>query len=206
MNYLAHTLLSTKSVDYQLGNLLADPLKGRAWAGCRQQHIDGMMMHKAIDVFTDANPHVKRAKDRLGSGYLKGVVIDIVFDHFISQHWQRFVTIDFETFVETFYRQSEQQLGQLPKEGAAFINKVIRYDFFHLYGQFSQLQKVFEKFDQRLSARILKKENTQQYFPRLSEHYTAIEDDFLQFFPELIQLFKVRSGATQTAHYFRLSG
>ncbi len=31
MNYLAHTLLSKSNIEFQLGNLLADPLKGKRW-------------------------------------------------------------------------------------------------------------------------------------------------------------------------------
>ncbi len=202
MNYLAHTLLSKKSIDYQLGNLLADPLKGRSWYGCSQEHINGMLMHRSIDSFTDSNKHVRRAKSRLGDGYLKGVVVDIMFDHFITCHWQQFVNIDFEMFVEDFYRHSAKQISQLPEEGAVFIQKVIRYDFFHLYGQVEQLQHVFKKFDERLSARILQKESTSQYFPRLKTNYAEIEVDFLQFFPELIRFFIDQSQANRGEHYF----
>ncbi len=107
MNYLAHTLLSTNHIDYQLGNLLADPLKGRAWKGCSQQHLDGLKMHKAIDRFTDNSPYVKTAKAYLGNGYLKGVVLDIVFDHYLSKHWKQFVRIDFEALRASFYQTSD---------------------------------------------------------------------------------------------------
>ena len=31
MNWLAHVFLSENNIEHQLGNLLADPLKGRAW-------------------------------------------------------------------------------------------------------------------------------------------------------------------------------
>ncbi|PIE72745.1 MAG: hypothetical protein CSA19_02175, partial [Deltaproteobacteria bacterium] len=120
MNYLAHTLLSTHHIDYQMGNLLADPLKGRAWQGCSQQHLDGMAMHKAIDIFTDNSLYVKAAKAHLGSGYLKGVVLDIVFDHYLSKHWERFVRVEFEDFVQSFYQRAKRQQSRLPPAGQAF--------------------------------------------------------------------------------------
>ncbi len=202
MNYLAHTLLSKKSIDYQLGNLLADTLKGKPWEGCSQQHLDGMFMHRAIDSFTDANEHIRQAKMRLGQGYLKGVVVDIAFDHFVSRYWQQFVGIDFEQFVDNFYRHSVLQISQLPEAGRVFIEKVVHYDFFHLYGDFDKLQHVFKKFDQRLSTRILQRESTLQYFPLLEKNYTELESDFLQFFPELVAFFISRSGADKTEHYF----
>ncbi|WP_456243502.1 ACP phosphodiesterase [Teredinibacter purpureus] len=31
MNYLAHVVLSIKAINDQLGNLLAEPVKGKTW-------------------------------------------------------------------------------------------------------------------------------------------------------------------------------
>ncbi|MBS9778557.1 MAG: DUF479 domain-containing protein [Gammaproteobacteria bacterium] len=202
MNYLAHTLLSKKHNDYQVANLVADALKGRAWKDCSQSHKDGLIMHKAIDIFTDNSPHVKRAKDRLGSGYLKGVIIDITFDHFVSKHWETFVATDFESFVEQFYIESELQRKKLPSTAEKFIGKVIRYDFLHLYGEVEQLLHVFEKFNRRLSANILAKESATDYYPRIIEQYENIEQDFLTFFPTVIEMFIKRSQANTDEHYF----
>lgn len=58
MNWLAHTLLSSKSIEYQLGNLLADPMKGRWWPGVSDEMVAGFQMHTAIDSFTDSNPWI----------------------------------------------------------------------------------------------------------------------------------------------------
>jgi len=33
MNWLAHVFLSENHIEHQLGNLLTDPLKGKAWEG-----------------------------------------------------------------------------------------------------------------------------------------------------------------------------
>lgn len=205
MNYLAHTLFSKNTIDYQVANLVADALKGKAWAGCSQHHLDGLAMHKAIDSFTDASPHVQQAKNRLGSGYLKGVIIDIVFDHFVVKHWSRFVTVDFEEFVQQFYTRAEQQRTALPNVGAAFLDRVIRYDFFHLYGDINRFDHILEKLNQRLSDKILAKESASDYFPRVIAEYDAIEADFLMFFPTLIELFLTRSQATEGEHYFQIN-
>lgn len=202
MNYLAHSLLSKKHIDYQLGNLLADPLKGKAWKGCNQYHLQGIAMHKAIDKFTDENLYVKQAKSRLGHGYLKGVVTDILFDHFLTRHWEQFVDIDFEEFVQNFYHLAEQRRQQLPPIGKQFIDRLIRYDFFHLYGDMSSLAKVFQKFDQRLSPRLLTKDRTSHYLPVIQQQYDAIEADFLQFFPTLIILLIQKEKLSANEHYF----
>lgn len=202
MNYLAHTLLSKNRVDYQLANLLADPLKGKPWTGCTQDHRDGLIMHKLIDRYTDANPHVVRAKSRLGAGLLKGIVIDITFDHFICKHWQTFVAVEFEDFIATFYHGAMQQVKDLPPRGKTFVQRMVKYDFLHSYTAFANLEKVFDKFDQRLSPALREKEQTSDHIPELNRHAEAIEADFLQFFPELIHYFLEKSGASTNEHYF----
>ncbi len=203
MNYLAHTLISKNHIDYQLGNLLADPLKGKMWNGSSQLHRDGVAMHKAIDVFTDSNIHVAQAKDYLGNGYLKGVVMDILFDHYITKYWEDFVRVDLEYFIQIFYHQADKHRSALPIAGQQFIKRLIRYDFFHLYRDFTTLKHVFKKFDQRLSASILVKETTSEYLPIIKQHNKQIEREFLLFLPELVSFFLQESGAEQTQHYFK---
>lgn len=203
MNYLAHTLLSKKDIDYQIANLLSDHLKGRAWDGCSQAHLDGLAMHRAIDQFTDNHPYFRQAKQRLGAGYLRGVVLDILFDHFLSQQWSLFVTLSLDEFSQCFYLKANQAKGRLTPEGKDFIRRVIKYDFFHLYKDFSGLARVFAKFDERLSARVLRKECSSDYLPLIKTHYQALEADFLLFFPELIRFFVDKSLAVEREHYFK---
>ena len=56
MNYLAHIFLSENDIYFQLGNYLADRLKGRAWEDAHPNIIKGMQTHKIIDKFTDEHP------------------------------------------------------------------------------------------------------------------------------------------------------
>ncbi len=90
MNWLAHILLSKRNIEYQLGNLLADPFKGKLWPAANQALLDGVQMHKSIDMFTDSHETVVQCKARLGTkGYLKGVVVDLLFDHFLSPQFDQ---------------------------------------------------------------------------------------------------------------------
>ncbi len=202
MNYLAHTLLSQNHIDYQLGNILADPLKGKAWQGCSTLHVAGLEMHKSIDQFTDSNIHVARAKDYLGTSYLRGVVVDIVFDYYLTKHWTRFVRMDKDDYIQSFYRQADKQCGQLPEAGRQFIKRIIRYDFFHLYRDLLSLQYVFQRFDNRLSEKLLMRESTSQYVPLIERYDKDIEKEFLLFFPELVNFFLQTSALSGEKHFF----
>lgn len=204
MNYLAHTLLSPKNIDYQIANLLADPLKGKPWSGCRSAHRQGLAMHKSIDRFTDNHPYFLQAKQRLGAGYLKGVVLDILFDHFLSQHWDYFVQISLHDFSERFYSEAAQVIPSLPKAGQGFMRRVIQYDFFHLYHAVEDLEKVYHKFDLRLSERVLAKECASDYLPLIKANYSSLESDFLKFFPLLVQYVVCSSQLSPSEYYFKM--
>jgi len=203
MNYLAHTLLSKSNIDYQLGNILADPLKGRRWIGASDEHYAGMRMHVAIDIFTDANPTISLSKSRLRKkGYLKGVVIDMVYDYFLSKHWDKFVVQDLESFVFDFNQNSIFKLDELPDKASSFVELIATNNVLGSYIDFAGLELAFSRIDRRLSPRILAKETTSSYIPNVIDNYEAIEQDFLDFFPMLVSMFLGKSGAASTEHFF----
>lgn len=202
MNYLAHILLSKNSIEYQLGNLLADPLKGRRWEGASDEHYAGMRMHVAIDVFTDANETISLSKSRLREkGYLKGVVIDMVYDYFLSKHWNKFVDLDLSTFVNEFNHNAIFELDELPYKASSFVELITSNNVLGSYKDFAGLEQAFRRIDKRLSPRILAKETTTSYIPNVIENYSAIEKDFLKFFPVLATMFIEKSETKSSEHF-----
>lgn len=203
MNYLAHILLSKSTIDYQLGNLLADPLKGKRWEGASDEHYAGMRMHAAIDVFTDANKTISLSKSRLRKkGYLKGVVIDMTYDYFLSKHWNKYVAQDLKGFVNDFNQNTLFELDDLPDKASSFINPILSNNVLGSYKEFSGLEIAFNRIDKRLSPKILAKETTTSYIHNILENYDSIEQDFLEFFPLLIEMFINKSGAQSNEHFF----
>lgn len=198
MNYLAHIVLSKSHIDYQLGNLLADPLKGRAWPTSSSLHKEGLVMHRSIDSFTDSNQYVKNSKSQLAkTGHLKGVVIDIAFDYLLLKNWEQFTTVSREGFINNFYEESIASLDLLPANASTFINALVTNDILSSYSTLDGLEQAFERIDKRLSSRVLAKESTSDYFPVLESKILMIEKDFLLFFPQLVEHFKLKSGATK---------
>lgn len=186
MNWLAHLFLSEHNTDYQLGNLLADPLKGKAWPGASEKLQQGMQTHRRIDAFTDQHPQVQQSKQRLGrAGYLRGVVIDIVYDHLLTQHWQQFATVEQPAFIDEFYSRATQIKNTLPTEASVFIESLMRSERLKKYTTLDELADAFIRTDKRLSARLKKKETTIQYLPIIEKQLAHIEKDFLTFFPLL---------------------
>ncbi len=202
MNWLAHILLSRKEIDYQLGNLLADLLKGKSWQGASCAFNQGLSMHREIDRFTDLHSQFIQSKSRLGrEGRLKGVVIDIAYDHLLAKNWHLYAKIPFDDFITRFHQRSQAASSTYPVEARNFVSKLTASEHLRRYQSFSGLEQAFRQVDQRLSARVLRRETTCEYLPRLRELIGPVEVDFKHFMPDVIEHFKSISGARQESHW-----
>ncbi|MGD9170300.1 MAG: ACP phosphodiesterase [Candidatus Thiodiazotropha sp.] len=204
MNWLAHIFLSENHIEYQHGNLLADLLKGRSWDGASNQFNAGLSMHLSIDSFTDRHPMVMKSKSRLGqNGYLRGVVIDITYDHLLVQNWHRYSHTPLDAFIDTFNRQSHQASRSYPDKARTFLSKLVGSGHLMDYGSFKGVERAFWRIDSRLSPRILARESSHGYLPRVKDEITGIEQDFLRFMPHLIRYFKSVSNLSLETHWLR---
>lgn len=87
MNFLAHAVLSYGNGDVLTGNMIADEIKGKAALEAYPDGIrKGIILHRAIDTFTDSHPAVMRAKVWFREAYhlYAGPVLDTIFDHFVA--------------------------------------------------------------------------------------------------------------------------
>lgn len=86
MNYLAHAWLSFNDQEILMGNMLSDFVKGRQKFTYSEEVQKGIMLHRAIDEFTDAHPLTASAKQvfRPSLGLYAGAFTDIVYDHFLA--------------------------------------------------------------------------------------------------------------------------
>lgn len=204
LNWLAHLLLSRPDIEYQLGNLLADPLKGKAWQGASESIKTGMLMHKAIDVFTDSHEIVSRSKSRLGSkGYLKGVVIDLLYDHYLANTWSSYSRISLDDFLKSFYTESLAVSKMFPDDARNFVTRLVESNRLAEYSDFNGFVNTLQRVDQRLSKRIRLKDSTLNYIDAIERDYDLLKLDFNLFFPELISFFKKhRLGSSENNYLF----
>lgn len=79
MNFLAHTYLSGENNLIKIGNFMADGIKGDDYNNFQPFIKKGILLHREIDTFTDANLIFRQSKHRLHEryGHYSGVIIDI---------------------------------------------------------------------------------------------------------------------------------
>jgi acyl carrier protein phosphodiesterase len=203
MNYLAHTLLSKRDIRYQTGNLLADPMKGKVWEGASYLYKDGMKMHTLIDRFTDGHPKFLESKKRLGQhGYLRGVVVDIIYDHYLTVNWNQYVEMPLNNYLKLFYNNYQNLNDKIPRQAEVFLNNLQKHQVLYSYDKLSNLHETFYRLDKRLSARLLSKESTSAYMVKLEDKYSELANDFLDFFPDLINYFLRETDFKEEEHFF----
>jgi len=202
MNWLAHVFLSENHIEHQLGNLLADPLKGRPWEASSERISMGMMIHIHIDTFTDAHPLVKESKLAITPrGHLKGVALDILYDHFLSLHWDRFCTIPRDDFLEDFRLKALQNIEAYPDLAQDIITRVVGNRQLSSYAHMDGVVSAFERIDHRLSVRARGKDNMMRYIPLIAKERKLLEKKFLLFFPQLMQSVEAKCLRDDIAHW-----
>lgn len=202
MNWLAHLLLSKKDTEYQLGNFLADPMKGNAWNGASPAVLQGMAMHKAIDSYTDTHAIVSRSKSRLcKKGYLKGVVIDVLFDHYLSAKWEVYSICPNKVFLNRFNVEASLLASGYPPETGDIVLGLVRSNVLSSYRDFGGFVQALKRIDKRLSPRIKAKDCAASYIKIVEQEYDHLKADFELFFPELISFFKQHEFGSAHDHY-----
>ena len=202
MNWLAHVLLSEDKVDFQLGNYLADPLKGKAWESASDDLQKGITVHKLIDSYTDTHEIVALSKSRLRKqGLLRGVIIDLTYDYLLSQHWEKFSTIPKERFLTNFYTNAVKRATTLPTHPQQLVNNLVQQDRLNKYNSLEQLHKAFMRIDTRLSPKLLAREKASSYMKDVVRAKAELEKDFLRFFPDLCEYLKIHLDHRYIGHW-----
>ena len=187
MNWLAHVFLSENHIEHQLGNLLTDPLKAKPWDGASIHVRHGIETHKRIDAFTDSHPIVSKSKARLAKrGPLKGVVLDILYDYFLSLHWDKFAQVDRVEFLEKFRVEAPHAIIGYPDRAQEVITRVVINKQLSSYISMDGVESAFGRIDNRLSERTRSKDTATRYLPIIQKEKEYLEEAFLDFFPELM--------------------
>ena len=182
MNYLAHFHLSHGNDDLLIGALLGDFIKGPL-KGERERSIEqGIFLHRKIDAFTDSHPLLKEAHQLFSQPYRRyaGIMTDVAFDHFLNQHWLQFHQQSLATFSQEIFQliTSSDHLTPPAKRQA---ESLARYDVFENYQHWQTVEAALE----RISQRLIRENPLASGAMEMHQHYSKLEDVFLEFYPEL---------------------
>ncbi|ESC27616.1 acyl carrier protein phosphodiesterase [Salmonella enterica subsp. enterica serovar Agona str. 0322] len=122
MNFLAHLHLAHLADSSLSGNLLADFVRGNPATHYPPDVVEGIYMHRRIDVMTDNLPEVREAREwfRHETRRVASITLDVMWDHFLSRHWTQ-ISPDFP--LQAFVGYAHAQVATiLPDSPPRFVN------------------------------------------------------------------------------------
>jgi acyl carrier protein phosphodiesterase len=194
MNYLAHAYLSFGIPAITIGNLISDFVKGKQKLTYPAAIQQGIVLHRAIDTFTDTHAITRQAKVffREPYGLYAGALIDVVYDHFLANDPLVFGAdpsgADLKAFAQKTYAQVQDNEAFLPPGSARFFFNMRTQDWLYHYRYRQGILNSFEGLARR-AAYMGSPEAAGQLF---ETHYTQLQVCYEEFFPEL-QEFALRT-------------
>jgi acyl carrier protein phosphodiesterase len=187
VNWLAHVFLSEPSVEFQLGNLLADVVRGPRREAMSADFVRGAVCHKAIDAFTDAHPIVRRSRARISSEHRRfsGVLDDVFYDYYLARDWQRYSATALDAYTAAFYTSAEAHLIELPPDARAMLERIIRHDLLASYARVQGVEHALRRISSYLSSRWGRPFALDRGVRDLLAHEAEFAADFQEFFPLL---------------------
>jgi len=188
MNFLAHIYLSGNDDDITIGNFIADGIRGRRYKNYPVGIQKGILLHRQIDTFTDSHPTVRLSTKRLHENYGKysGVIVDILYDHFLAKNWKDYSNIPLKIYVEQFYSLLNENFNLLPSRIQKMTPHMIAGNWLLSYAKIEGIQKVLEGMNRRTKNISGMHTATNE----LLEFYSEFEAEFKSFFEELIRFSK----------------
>ena len=184
MNFLAHIYLSGNEEGVIIGNFIADGIKGKRYEKFPAEIAKGILLHRGIDSFTDSHATVHKSTARLHKnyGHYSGVIVDILYDHFLAKNWSKYSDIPLDEYVQDFYGLLRKNFTILPPRIQKMMPYMIADNWLLSYATVEGISKILAQMNVRTQG--VSKMNLA--VAELEEFYDEFEGEFTSFFEELI--------------------
>lgn len=185
MNFLAHFFLSSESPSLMVGNFLGDFVKGKEYQQFPEPVAKGILLHRAIDSYTDIHPDFLESKHRLVPqyGHFAGIVVDIFYDHLLAVHWEKYAKQSLKDFSAYVYQNLQEHQALFPAKAASVFPYMVNHNWLLGYAQLEGIQRALEGMAQRSRFASGMEHATEN----LKQSYTSFNREFHSFFPQIIR-------------------
>ncbi|MDE2845259.1 MAG: ACP phosphodiesterase [Gemmatimonadota bacterium] len=196
MNYLAHLYFAEDTPESRVGNLMVDFVRGPV---DRQPYngavMRGMRSHVAVDRYTDGHDVFRESKALISSSRRRfaGIIVDICYDHFLASHWSAFSNESLADFIDRTYGSLRAYRGDMPPVLSRVLNHMVKNDWLGGYREMSGISRALDG----LSMRIRRPNTLAGSVEELEANYDEMEEQFLRFFPDLVQHMEKREHARE---------
>lgn len=190
MNYLAHIYLSGTNDLITIGNFIADGIKGKSYKKQSTEIQIGILLHRHIDTFTDAHPTFRKSTKRLHKkyGHYSGIIVDILYDHFLAKNWNKYSEVPLDIFVENFYNLLEHHYEWLPLRIKKMMPYMMTDNWLLNYASIDGITQILQGMNRRTN----NLSGMHEAVNELELFYSDFETEFSSFFDELIHFSKIK--------------
>ena len=183
MNFLAHIYLSFDDDEITIGNFIADSIRSKKYEHLPLKVQKGILLHRAIDTYTDSHPIPKLSSKRLHKnyGHYSRVIVDIYYDHFLAKNWKSYSTVPLDLYVDRFYDLLENNYHLLPDNIRHMMPYMISDNWLLNYSKLEGISRVLNGMNRRTQNRS----KMNFAINDLESHYSDFESEFTSFFEEL---------------------
>ena len=185
MNYLAHIFLSGNDDEIIIGNFIGDYVKGKDYNLFPPSIKRGILLHRRIDAYTDKHKIVHQSKSYFTPKYHKyaGIIIDILYDHFLAVNWDRYSPQSLDELKENLFDCLKYNYNILPERVQFFMPSFIKNDWIEIYRSVEGIINVLT----RMSMRTTLPDYTEFAREVLRKYYVQLQSEFLTYFPDIIR-------------------
>lgn len=183
MNHLAHLFLAPDSPEARVGSLLGDFTRGVDIAALPPAVRLGVRHHLAVDSFTDRHPDVLASKQLFSAQRRRfsGIALDVLYDHFLLRHWERFTDTDQSGFITAVYAELQAYENVMTPTMSRTTRHMVEHDWF---GSYRDLENIGYALD-RIATRIRFPNSFSGIIHEIRPLHSQLEAHFLSFFPDL---------------------
>lgn len=183
MNFLAHIYLSGDNDFIKIGNFMADGIRGKQFENYSEEIQKGILLHRAIDTFTDAHPIFRESTKRLHERYhhYAGVIVDIFYDHFLAKNWENYSNENLEEYVSRFYQSMHTHYDLLSEKAQNILPYMEKQNWLSSYQTIEGIHQILTQMDRRTN----NSSNMRFASEELQMYYDEFEQEFSLFFEEI---------------------
>lgn len=185
MNFLAHIYLARHSDAAMVGALLGDFAKADVSGRYPPEVVREIVLHRRVDTFTDSHPIFRQGLQLFAPGRRRyaGIVLDVFYDHLLSQRWARYTSEPREVLIARFYTALLAYAPLLPDKLREIAPWMVEQDWLGSYLAQEGVEAAVRRISQRLSRNgHLLREGLMD----VRANYDALAAGFEVFFPELV--------------------
>ena len=201
MNYLAHAYLSFLHPEVLAGNIISDFVKGKQKFNYSDGIQKGIMLHRAIDTFTDNHIASKAGKQlfRTYYGLYAGAFMDIVYDHFLAKDNTAFKDSSLLQFSTKTYAQLDQYTHVFPDGFSRMYPYMKKQNWLYNYQYPEGIANSFRGLVQRAAYMT----DSTTAFQIFEEHYDSLQEYYIIFFPEVKAFARLQLATDFPGYHFQ---